>query len=179
MTKKKIMYSKFTVDMLDPGAGDDTEFIGCVGDLLEHRDVQMLDMYVQHFSSSRLQHSLNVSYYSYLVCKKFGYDYRSAARAGLLHDLYLYDKESGGCPEGNHMYSHPLIALENAQYLTDINAIEADAIISHMWPMSHNAPRYKESLVLSLVDKYCATCEFVNSMFGAVKRRFTVANELE
>lgn len=42
-------------------------------------------------ATSRFQHSLNVSYYSFIICRKFGLDAYSAARAGLLHDLYYYD----------------------------------------------------------------------------------------
>ena len=65
------------------------EYICCVNELLESKNVKELDNYSQHLNTSRLQHSINVSYYSYLICKRLKFDYKSAARAGLLHDLYL------------------------------------------------------------------------------------------
>ena len=67
------------------------EYKECIGDILYNEQVQKLDLHTQHCNTSRLQHSINVSYYSFLICYKMGWDYRSAARAGLLHDLYFYD----------------------------------------------------------------------------------------
>lgn len=67
------------------------EYKVCLEGLLEHEQVLKLDLHTQHCNTSRLQHSINVSYYSFLICYKMGWDYHSAARAGLLHDLYFYD----------------------------------------------------------------------------------------
>ena len=69
------------------------EYKVCLEGLLEHEQVLKLDLHTQHCNTSRLQHSINVSYYSFLICYKMGWDYHSAARAGLLHDLYLAGKE--------------------------------------------------------------------------------------
>ena len=66
-------------------------YMECVFDIFENEKVKKLDRCEQHNHTSRLQHSINVSYYSFLICHKFGWDYRSAARAGLLHDLFFYD----------------------------------------------------------------------------------------
>ena len=71
------------------------EYKECVGEILENEQVQKLDRHMQHCNTSRLQHSINVSYYSFLICRRMGWDYRSAARAGLLHDLYFYDWRYG------------------------------------------------------------------------------------
>jgi len=135
------------------------EFRDCVGDLLLLEDVKNLDKYVQHLNTSRLQHSINVSYYSYRVCKKFGFDYKSAARGGILHDLYLYDWRIERQPEGMHASAHPKIALRNAQRNITLNEIEIDTIIKHMWPITIIPPKYKESIVVTFIDKYCATAE--------------------
>lgn len=136
------------------------EFNDCVGDLLELEDVLKLDDFMQHCNTSRLQHSINVAYYSYLICKLFHFDYRSAARAGLLHDLFLYDwrKEK---QEEHHAVYHPKEALKNAKKLVNLNKIEEDAIVKHMWPITFSLPRYKESFVVTMVDKYCACGEVV------------------
>ena len=62
-----------------------------VSDLLEHDEVQRLKQFRHHVHTTRFQHSLNVSYYSYWLCRRFHWDAVSAARAGLLHDLYFYE----------------------------------------------------------------------------------------
>ncbi len=38
--------------------------------------------------------------------------------------------------------------------------MEKDIIKKHMWPMTAVPPKYKESFIVTCVDKYCATIEF-------------------
>lgn len=140
------------------------EFNDCVGDLLQLEDIQKLAGFSQHFHTNRLQHSVNVAYYSYLVCKLLHFDFHSAARAGLLHDLFLYDWRQEKQPEGNHAQAHPKIALRTAKKNIALNKVEEDAILKHMWPLTLAFPRYKESMVVSMVDKYCALCEVTGSV---------------
>lgn len=145
------------------------DYIDCVKELLESDEVKELDSFSQHLNTSRLQHSINVSYYSYLLCKHLNFDYKSAARAGLLHDLYLYNRHIQKFEESHTVY-HPKEALKNAKKIAELNKIEEDAILKHMWPLCDGAPRYKESVVVTIVDKYCATAEIlkqINSSFKA------------
>ena len=85
------------------------EYFDTISDLIDTQEVQALKKCSQHMATSRFQHSLNVSYYSFIICRKFGLDAYSAARAGLLHDLYYYDwKTDEDRPlEGNHAMIHP------------------------------------------------------------------------
>lgn len=136
------------------------EYLMCVQDIIELDEVKSLDNYTQHCNTSRLQHSLNVSYYSFLLARKKGLDYKSVARAGLLHDLYLYDWREVKTEE-HHAFHHPKEALKNAQSIASLNEIEKDAIVNHMWPLSKQAPKYKESYMLSFVDKYCTIVEVI------------------
>ncbi len=155
------------------------EFNECIGDLLELEAVQELDKYFQHCNTSRLQHSINVSYYSYLICKLLHFKYKAAARGGLLHDLFHYDWRTTKFEEGNHAFNHPKIALENARKNCELNEIEEDAIVNHMWPLSDKMPRYKESMVVSFVDKYCAVCEVLNTLGrSAIKKVAFVKNSI-
>ncbi|WP_250278655.1 HD domain-containing protein [[Clostridium] colinum] len=134
------------------------EFMECVKDIIHLDEIKQLDNFVQHCNTSRLQHSLNVAYYSFLWAKKRGLDYKSVARAGILHDLYLYDWRQVET-EQHHAFHHPKEALKNAEMLVELNEIEKDAIKNHMWPLSEAFPKYKESYILSWVDKYCAVVE--------------------
>lgn len=146
-------------------------YLSCVEDLLENSEVKDLDNFSQHIGTSRLQHSLNVSYYSFILSKFLGCDYRSAARAGILHDLYLYDRHEDKTDE-NHIFRHPKEALKNAEELTELNEIEKDAIVNHMWPLSKSFPKYKESYMVSAADKYAALLEFSVQMGRKVKNSF-------
>lgn len=140
----------------------DRDFKNCINDLIQNETVRLLHNYVQHGNATRLEHSLFVSYKSYLICKSLGLDYRSAARGGLLHDFFLYDRRIEKPYKGLHGLVHPQIALENAAKHFNLNDKEKDIIQKHMWPLTLMPPKYKETFIVSCVDKYCATLEFIN-----------------
>jgi uncharacterized protein len=135
------------------------EYLGLVFDLISHRAVMAMADYTQHGSTSCLEHSLQVSYISYRICKKLGLDYRSGARGALLHDFFLYDWHRDKPYRGLHGFCHPKIALQNANRHFSLNQREQDIIKSHMWPLTLRPPKYKEAYVVMLVDKYCALGE--------------------
>lgn len=134
-----------------------------IEDLLELPEVQQLKQYRHHIMTTRFQHSLNVSYYNYKLCRMFRLDARSAARAGLLHDLYFYDTKqyTKSVHPLRHSHYHPALALENARMLIQVNDREQDMIEKHMWPVTAQRPSYAETYLITFVDKYCALIEFV------------------
>lgn len=99
---------------------EDDEFMAYVGHLIEKPSVQRLKGITHHIHSNRLEHSINVSYTSYKIAKKFGW---------------------------------------NARKITKLNRVEEDIIIKHMWGATLAPPRYKESFVVTMVDKYWAIKE--------------------
>ena len=66
-------------------------FVNCVRDLLDSPEVQSMRALPHHPGTSCYEHSVFVAYVSFRLARRWGLDYRAAARAGLLHDLYLYD----------------------------------------------------------------------------------------
>ena len=152
---------------LEPDSSVDAEYIRCISDLIDHPMVRSMKNYIHHGNIDCLQHSLYVSYNSYLICRKINLDYRSAARGGLLHDFFLYDWHVATPHRGLHGFVHPRIALQNAKQCFLLNQLEQDIIIKHMWPLTIKLPKYKETYVISMVDKYCATMETFN--FGERK----------
>ena len=52
-------------------------------------------------------------------------------------------------------------ALENAERIVEMNDRERDMIEKHMWPVTHRRPKYAETYIITLVDKYCAVIEFI------------------
>lgn len=134
-------------------------FRDCVADLLSESKVQEMEHIRQHVKDANcLQHCLFVAYLSFLFCRRFHLDAASAARGGLLHDLYLYDWRTY---KGHHITMHPITALVNANHLFNLNEKEKDIIVKHMWPLSPSMPQYMESFVVSTADKLCALAEIL------------------
>ena len=152
---------------------DNQEYMALVADLMATEDVQSLSEFKQHHYSDRLSHSINVSYRSFLLAKKWRGDTRATARAGLLHDLFHYDWRLEKMGEGTHAYVHPRVALRNARKLTDISPLEEDIIVKHMFGATIAPPRYKESYIVTLVDKYCACEEVVVPIYNKFKLKAT------
>ncbi len=139
---------------------NEQEFNSIIKDLIENETVQQMKNYNQHYNVSCFTHCVTVSYYSYKMCKALGWDYRSAARAGMLHDLFLYDwRKPRPDGKGLHAFRHPRTALNNATKIFDLNEIEKDAILKHMWPLTVFLPRYKESYIITIADKYAVFLE--------------------
>lgn len=138
------------------------DFLEIIDDIIKNEEFKNLEKYKHHYIYTRHNHSLSVSYYSYLVCRFLHLDFISAARAGLLHDLFFYDCESPETRPKHHIKNHPKVALENAQNIFYLNKKEQDIILKHMWPITFSPPRYLESLVVTFVDKYCAFKEWCN-----------------
>lgn len=135
------------------------EYKKCICDLIRDEAVQSMNKYIQHSDINCFEHSLNVSYISYLICRYLGFDYKSAARGGLLHDFFLYDWHNTKPENGLHGLVHPRIALNNAMERFILNEIEMDIIEKHMWPLTIKLPKYKETYVVLLADKYCSIME--------------------
>ncbi|WP_283678248.1 HD domain-containing protein [Lentilactobacillus sp. Marseille-Q4993] len=139
---------------------NDELYVSLVEDLLATDMVKNLANYTQHHHSTRLEHSISVSYDSYKIARRAGLDYRAVARAGLLHDLFFYDWRTTKFDLGSHAFIHPRVALRNAEKITDLSPIEKDIILKHMWGLTLARPKYKESVIVSLVDDLEAVREF-------------------
>jgi uncharacterized protein len=135
-----------------------SEFIEIVKPLLEKEEVKRLADFKHHGQKTRLDHSLDVAWLSYMVTKEFSWDYTSATRGALLHDLFHYDWVTEG--PRLHGFRHPRICLENAEKVTDLNECERNSIKRHMWPLTIIPPRYPESWSVCLADTYCGVRDY-------------------
>ena len=145
----------------------DKYFINIISDMIENNTVKQMNDFKQHYETTCFEHCLVASYYCYVLCKKFNLDYISCSRAAMVHDLFLYDwrKRQNG-RKGLHAFTHPQTAYDNASKLFDLNEKEKDIIVKHMWPVTLALPKYKESYILTLVDKYCALNESYQEIFN-------------
>lgn len=138
------------------------DFYECIRDTARHPVVLRMKLYPHHGTTNCYQHCMNVAYYNYQWCRFFHLDARSAARGGMLHDLFLYDWHEHARKTGDHFHglTHPKAAFKNADRVFRLNKIEKDIILTHMWPVTlHRIPRTKEGFITTLTDKYCGACE--------------------
>ena len=141
---------------------DKVEFFKIINNIISNETVKNMKNYRQHCDTSCYEHCIRVAYYSYWIAKKLGLDYISTARAAMLHDLFLYDWRKSHREvklDGLHAFVHPKIALKNATKIFDLNEKEQDIISKHMWPITITFPKYIESYIVTLTDKYSAVKE--------------------
>ncbi len=134
-------------------------YLSLVSDLLATPQVQSMRELPHHPGVNCFEHSIFVSYVAFRLARRWGLDYRACARAGLLHDLYLYRWNDRTAHPGNQCLDHPVFALRNAQAITSLSAKEKNNILAHMWPLAVHLPRSPEAWTVSLADKICATVE--------------------
>lgn len=143
------------------------EYINIVSDILEDNKFVTIKKF-KHHGITRFEHSLRVSYYSYLIAKALGFNYTDTARGGLLHDFFGNDQFSDKKKKFRFAL-HPYCSLENASNNFDLSDLEKDIIINHMFPtLPHKIPKYIESWLVCLVDKGVAVYE----LFGSYSRTF-------
>ena len=143
----------------------DREYIECVADIFEHPAFQSMAKFIQHGDTSTREHCIQVSYLCYTLGKMFHVDARTCARAGLLHDMFLYDwhtyHKECFLPHG---FTHARVALKNADSYFELNEVERNSILRHMFPLTPIPPRYAEGLILVYADKYVSTYEVLKDI---------------
>lgn len=150
------------------------DFFNIIDDIISNDTVKQMKNYRQHCNTSCYKHCMQVAYFTYMACKKMKLDYISATRAAMLHDLFLYDwrkKYRNIDITGLHAFVHPRIALKNACEIFELNDIEKDIILKHMWPVTLSFPRYKESYIVTIMDKYSACLETYLYLRNKLKRK--------
>ena len=138
------------------------DFYECIRDIAEHPVVLRMKLYPHHGTTNCYQHCLHVAFYNYQFCRLLHLNARAAARAGMLHDLFLYDWHTHAAKTGNHFHgmTHPRIAYDNANKFFNLDFIERDIILNHMWPVTlFKIPKTREGWITTISDKYCGACE--------------------
>ena len=141
------------------------EFENILKDIITNDKVLKMKDYIQHYDTTLFDHCYNVSWIRYKMCKFFHLNYIEGTRASMLHDLFLYDWRNSKKQlniEGYHAFVHPKIALKNASEEFNLNDREKDIILKHMWPVTVSLPKYKESYLITFIDKYSAIQESLN-----------------
>lgn len=152
---------------------DLVKFAEICRDLLESEEVRSMEQWLHHGKVSCLDHSVAVALTSYSIARKLGLDGEAVARAGLLHDFYLYHKRDKSKHSGLQAVDHPIIAVQNAKKITHLSAKEENIILAHMWPFAAfwgAMPQSIEAHLVNLVDTAMAAVEFAGLSHGKETR---------
>lgn len=147
------------------------EFLEIVAPILRNREFLKLGRYVQHLKTSRLEHSINVSYIAWKMAKHLECDARLAAVAGILHDFCVYDFRDK-IPKGevHQAFYHPKAAAWTSEEQFGVEESVRNIILTHMFPLGP-LPQSKEAWVVSCADKICASLELVHIPFALSRGR--------
>lgn len=126
--------------------------------------------FIQHGNTSVYTHVISVAKKSIEIAEKnnLKVDMDSMIRGALLHDYFLYDWHDGKRERWIHGFTHPMKAYKNAKSEINLNRLERDIIIKHMFPLTILPPRYLESWIVTFTDKYVSAVETVSSRFVKV-----------
>lgn len=134
--------------------------------ILQSHGMQLEKTFLQHGTISVYDHSVAVA----ILCVKIASnlplqtDTASLVRGALLHDYFLYDWHIADKRHRFHGFRHAKFAHQNALNDFQLNHIEENMILSHMFPLNVVLPRYRESIILCIADKLCAMQEVAQGL---------------
>jgi uncharacterized protein len=136
------------------------DFNSLVQDIIDNKRFNKLNKELHH-GITRYEHSMRVARWTYKITNLLNMKYKKdVTRAALLHDFYINEdlvSENGASKLGEH----PSVALKNSKKHFNISSLQADIIKTHMFPCNFDVPKYKESWLVSLIDKAVSTYEML------------------
>ena len=150
---------------------NDKKYKNIVKDILRNNDFKKT-YYIEHHGISRMEHMIKISFYSYKIARKLGLDYKAVARGGILHDFYLNGDERNYLNKFTDTFTHPNKALNLSTDTFNINEMEKNIIVSHMFPFYISIPKYRESILVNIVDKIIGGYELFNEIKYKTKYKF-------
>ena len=149
---------------------EEQEFSRLLAPLLENENALRMKEYIQHGTITTHEHCVDVARCAFKLNRKLHLhaDEKALVEAGYLHDYYLYDWHTHG--DKLHGYHHPALAAENASRDFKISGKAAEAIRTHMWPLTlTRIPSSREAWLITLADKICSTRETLFERGGGNK----------
>lgn len=149
------------------------QVIKSLRELFDRTDIHEMMSYYQHGDTSCLEHTVAVVYCALEIASRLSISVHKEEliRAGILHDYFLYDWHDGKAERKIHGFTHPGIALKNAEVKLNLTQRERDVIKKHMFPLTVKPPRYRESWLICMADKICALREtFSKNSYPEIKR---------
>lgn len=134
-------------------------FQQCIEDIINNKKFNKLKNELHH-GITRYDHSYRVAKWTHMICKLLKMKkYTETTRAALLHDFYVNEDLTGNGAQ--RLGRHPAVALDNSLKYYDLDNIQKDIIKTHMFPCNLTLPKYKESWLVSAIDKIVGTYEML------------------
>ena len=112
---------------------------------------------ILHHGIARIEHINRVGKLTFYTSKLLKLDYISSTRGALMHDFFIKEDLS----KKEALKHHPQMALKNSKKYFTVNKIEEDIITKHMFPITKQKPKYKESILVCICDKLVSCYEFI------------------
>jgi len=161
------------------------EWFEIVEHILLNDEFQRRKIFPHHHNMTVWDHSILVSFKSFLLAKQVKADEKICAIAGLLHDFYpwswintkeLEEFENGKYLEENkrkktffelHGFTHGKAASINyVKFFPELeNKKITNSIKNHMFPLTIVPPRYKEGIIITIIDKINSAHEMPSPVF--------------
>ena len=176
------------------------DWYSIVNDILKNEEFQKRKIFMHHYNITVWQHSVLVSFNSYVLAKKWKADERVCAIAGLLHDFYpwtwIYDERLEKLDHGyylretkvkhslfkKHGFTHAkAAALNYVEFFPELEDKKiTNCIERHMFPLNIIPPKYKEGVIVTLVDKMKSFHELPDLSYypKMVKNQFKKINKI-
>lgn len=117
---------------------------------------------IVHHGNNRLNHINRVAKMSFFISKKLNLDFISCTRGAIMHDFFTIDDLSKNDNNAiQYWKKHPNEALQNSSYYFEVNEVEKDIILSHMFPITKKVPAYPESKIVCISDKVVSIYELL------------------
>lgn len=113
---------------------------------------------MKHHGITRFDHSERVARYTYLITKKLHLNYYEATFAAMLHDFFTTEVKNVNVY--SKMARHPKIAVDNSSKYFELSNLEKDIILTHMFPVTFQPPKYLESWIVDFIDDVVALYEW-------------------
>ena len=148
-----------------PSYSDNQECLSIVNKIINNKEFKKIDN-IEHHGITRMNHSIKVSYYSYVIAKKMHLNYVEVAKGGLLHDFFLSPEDRTATQRFLSTFTHPKKACAHANEIFEVTELEKDIIKGHMFPLNINVPKSSEAWIVNLVDKVVGGYELVTNYKG-------------
>ena len=137
------------------------DFISYAIPVIQNGRLLEADDFLQHAATTRYAHCVAVAYYSLRLAEKLQIpcDKKSLVTGALLHDYFFYDWHESDITHMYHGFTHPKAALKNALCDFDLNSLEQNIILRHMFPVTPIPPKNVEGLIICFTDKFCGLAE--------------------
>lgn len=146
------------------------EFNSIIKDITNNKKFNILNKELHH-GITRYEHTMRVAQWTYRICDLFKMNNKEdVTRAALLHDFFINEdlKSTNGASK---LGEHPNVALKNSKKYFELTKVQEDIIKTHMFPCNFDIPKYKESWLVSGVDKIVGAYEmlrFKSSLYAGI-----------